>query len=124
MERLFFPSQILPIAGISKPSWIYIMEPVSRIGDTRRFRRAPIVAAVAVPDVSVPISNADFLEIPSQLGFSISRKAGLSISEFQTASKCLLNHPHELQDTFGNIADITQPLSWLALVDDSAAYGP
>lgn len=100
--------------GTGQPHWGYRAFPAG----------APIIGAVAVPDVAVPISDSDFFEVPNQLGFPISDKSGISMFDFQTASKCLLDHRNELQDVFGSIVSNTQPLSWLALIDESATYGP
>lgn len=85
---------------------------------------AAIVAGVAVPQVSVPDAqpSTPFGGNPSELGFEISAKSGLSPEEFVTASECLLNHRNALQLIFGNIDMTGGPLQWLALIDESAPY--
>lgn len=87
---------------------------------------APIVSAVAVPDAVVPpAESVEFGYNTNQLGFQISTKSGLTPQEFVTASKCALDHRNELQDTFGALRDDSiGSLSWLALVDETASYGP
>lgn len=85
----------------------------------------PIVAAVAVPDVVMPpAEQEEFGDSAYKPGFQISTKSGLTPSEFITASKCILDHRFELQDVFGELHNSSGPLSWLALVDETASYAP
>jgi len=82
----------------------------------------PIVAGVAIPEAVVPPGES-FPDVTYQTGLQISLKSGLSVPEFVTASQCLLDHRDELQDRFGSLKD-TNSLTWLALVDETAPYGP
>lgn len=84
----------------------------------------PIVAAVAIPDVVIPPAEPEeFGDTAYQLGFQISTKSGLTPQEFVTASKCILDHRNQLQDTFGDLHYNSGALSWLALVDETASFG-
>jgi hypothetical protein len=82
----------------------------------------PVIAAVGVPDAVVPTPNSVALANGSHsFGLEISNKSGLTVTDFNTAAKCLLNHRNEFQDVFGNMLWDAK-LSWVALVDESAPY--
>lgn len=86
---------------------------------------APIVSAVAISEAAIPQAEPEeFGGSTYQFGLQISAKSGLTPTEFVTASKCILDHRNELNDTFGTLHYNSGLLSWLALVDETATYGP
>lgn len=84
---------------------------------------APIISAMAVLDAVVPrAQSADPLEGSYQLGFQISRNSGLTVPEFLSASRCILDNRDNFSEIFGQLHFNSGPLMWLALVDDSAPH--